>query len=299
MDGVFNPMDCTRPLQGWRSQGGRVVTQRSQGYRDRPVTVSCGMCMGCRIARSRDWALRCMHEAQMHSTNCFITLTYDDEHLPKDGSLKVAHWQKFARKVRKRIGPFRFLHSGEYGDINGRPHYHACIFGIDFNRGEWSRFKERKQKWTGETHTLYTSKLLDSLWNMGHASVGDLTYGSAGYVARYVMKKQMGKSASVYGDKKPPYCTMSRRPGIGYEWFQKYHGDIFPRDEMVYDGKKFPTPRYYTNLYEEMDEESAKSIKAKRIVANKRKNITADNRYAKEAEQAFWLKTKIRGDHED
>ena len=241
-----------------------------------------------------------MHEAQMHTSNCFVTLTYDDDHLPPDGSLDVKHWQEFARKVRKKIGKFRFLHSGEYGDDNDRPHYHACIFGVDFNRGEWSRFKERKQKWTGDRHTIYTSKLLDSLWDKGFTSIGELNYGSASYVARYVMKKQMGKSAkSKYGDRRPPYCTMSRRPGIGFEWFEKYGADIFPRDELVWNGKVFPTPRYYDNLYAEAQGEDAlKGIKGKRIHRAKRRCETADNRYAREAEQEFWLKTKKRGDHE-
>ena len=293
-------MDCTRPLQGYRSPAGTVVTQRSQGYSDRPVTIACGVCMACRIARSRDWALRCMHEAMMHDNNCFVTLTYDDAHLPSDGSLDVTHWQEFARTVRKRIGPFRFLHSGEYGDKEQRPHYHACIFGLDFKRGEWSRFKERKQKWSGKTHTIYTSKLLESVWKRGFSSVADLNYASASYVARYVMKKQMGKGASEnYGDKRPPYCTMSRRPGIGYEWFQKFHGDVFPRDELVWEGKVFPTPRYYDNLYAEMEEEKARDIKAKRIKASKESKVTADNRYAREAEIEFWMKTQNRGDHNE
>lgn len=210
-----------------------------------------------------------MHEASLHEANCFITLTYDDEHLPYSGSLDKSEWQKFAKRMRKKVGAFRFFHCGEYGERLARPHYHACIFGFDFP--DRRLFKE------SEGSRLYTSELLDSLWNRGFATVGDVSFESAAYVSRYVTKKVTGDAAkehytrvNEYGEVfevSPEYVTMSRRPGIGRGWLERWSNEVYPSDEVVVRGRVCRPPRYYDNVFGESSPGVLEAVKADRIVA--------------------------------
>ena len=188
----------------------------------------------------------------MHSRNSFITLTYDDEHLPPDGGIHKAHWQRFAKRLRKRVGEFRYYHCGEYGEKTGRPHYHALLFGYQFPdlvphsrnaRGDW----------------LYTSELLEETWRAdrrgetgGHCYVGDVTFQSARYTAGYVTKKLTGAYADqAYGERQAPYATMSKHRkghrfgGLGAAFADKYLSDMFPKDFITIEGRRYPIPRYY------------------------------------------------------
>lgn len=252
-------MVCFHPLTGFRAPGGRVTLRRSEGYSDLPVTIACGQCQGCRLERSRQWAVRCMHEMREHDRSSFITLTYSDENLPPDGGLDVAHWQKFAKRVRKALGPFRFFHCGEYGDRTWRPHYHAVVFGHDF-RSDRKLVKRSKR---GD-HEQWTSPELEKLWPHGIHLVGTATFESAAYVARYVMKKQTGANASVYGGRKAPYVTMSRRPGIGSAFIKKYGGEVYRDDFVVVNGKPARPPKYYDGQWELVDPERIDQVKTRR-----------------------------------
>lgn len=245
-------MPCYHPLQGFRSRDvdpktGRrpIVFNVARGYRDLPVTLPCGQCVGCRLERSRQWAMRCVHEASLYEDNCFITLTYDDVHLPRDGSLDVREYQLFMKRLRFRYRPtrIRFFHCGEYGERRGRPHYHACLFNHDFaDRVFWSQRDDVK---------LYVSAALQELWPFGFSTVGNVTFESAAYVARYIMKKVTGEAAEEhYGGRKPEYTTMSRRPGIGKGWYEKWNSDVFPRDTVVLRGKAMRPPKYYDRQFE-------------------------------------------------
>ena len=273
-------MPCYSPLRGWRSSERsptgkrRIVFNPRDALRDLPVSVPCGQCVGCRLERSRQWAVRCVHEASLHERNCFITLTYDDAHLPADGSLNLDHFQKFMKRLRKRFGDgIRFFHCGEYGENFGRPHYHACLFNFDLpDREFWS---------CREDVNLYTSKILSSLWPFGFVTVGDVTFESAAYVARYVMKKVTGDNASdhyrftneitgqVY-DRKPEYVTMSRRPGIGRGWVDKYLDDVYPFDFIVINGVKCKPPRFYDGVYELSLSGNTVALKGSRVVNAKK-----------------------------
>ncbi len=248
-------MVCFHPMTAFKAPGGHVVFNPKDGWGDMPVELPCGKCQGCRFEHTRMWAIRCVHEAQMHERNCFITLTYNDEHLPGDGSLCLEDWQKFAKRLRHKLGPFRFFHCGEYGEVNLRPHYHACIFGHDFiaDRGLW--------KDDGK-NPLFRSPELDTLWGLGFATVGALSFKSAAYVARYVMKKAV-VGVRVDG-RRPEYVTMSRRPGIGSKWFEKFKADVYPADEVVHEGKRYRPPRFYDGLLgaEELDVYKAKRHRA-------------------------------------
>lgn len=266
-------MPCFHPLHGFKSRtlnasGKRSITfNPSQGYRDLPVSVPCGQCIGCRLERSRQWAIRCVHEAQLHEENSFITLTYDNENLPPDKSLHVDHFQKFMKRLRKRFGPnIRFFHCGEYGEKFARPHYHACLFNFDFrDKKLWKEVRGNK---------LYVSKSLEELWPFGFSTIGDVTFESAAYVARYITKKVTGKNAKDHYElmlpdgelvsRKPEYVTMSRRPGLASAWFQKYSSDVYPSDFIVMREKKIKPPKYYDRLYEHTYPEEIAEIKIKR-----------------------------------
>ena len=247
-------MPCYRPLKAYRKDGGGVAFDSKRGFADRRIELPCGQCIGCRVRRSREWAMRCVHEAQMHERNCFVTLTYCPQKLPADGSLRVEDFQKFCKRLRKRVGKFRFFHCGEYGEENFRPHYHSLLFGVDFH---FDRVLLKSGKFK-----LYTSATLDSAWKLGFATIGECTYESAAYVSRYVMKKITGKHADeYYQGRKPEYITMSRRPGIGAGWFEKFSSDVYPSDEVVIDGRRFRPPRFYD---ERLDDQVIEPLKRKR-----------------------------------
>lgn len=204
----------------------------------------------------------------MHLNNCFVTLTYMDEQLPKDGGLCKTHLQKFFDRLRKRKGSFRYYACGEYGDNTSRAHYHACLFGIDFD----DKLHFRR---IGE-HNLYISQELNDIWGHGNTSIGSLTFETAAYTARYVMKKTLGKGSQRYcnmdhetGELLPleqPFSVMSLKPAIGLRWLQKYHGDIYNADKdfVILKNKKMPAPKYYDKIYDTIDSDRLESLKSKR-----------------------------------
>lgn len=233
-----------------------------ENWRDcEPIKVPCGQCVGCRLERSRQWAMRCVHEASLYDDNCFITLTFDDEHIARDGSLHLEDFQKFMKRLRKKFGEgIRFFHCGEYGTLNQRPHHHSILFNFDF---------PDKELWSVRDNVkLYRSSSLERLWPYGFSTIGDVSFESAAYVARYCLKKVTGSVAeSHYQGRKPEYTTMSRRPGIGREWFLKYKNDIFPNDKCVIRGNLVcRPPRYYDKIYDSIDPVSFEKIRSKRKI---------------------------------
>lgn len=261
------------------------------GYRDLPVSIPCGQCMGCRIDRASAWTTRILHEAQTTEEegkgSSFITLTYDQENVPKDYGLNVQDWQKFAKRMRKELGPFRFFHCGEYGDDYLRPHYHAIIFGIDFTE---DRIPFAKNKYD---QTRYISETLTKLWGKGNAELGTVEKQSAAYVAKYCLKKATGDTApEIYkrtqnGQEwqvKSEYATMSLKPGIGAKWFSKYGQDIYPSDKTIINGSRVKTPKYYDGLLKKGYEEGFLAVKSDRAKAARLRKAdnTTERREAKE-----------------
>lgn len=264
-------MPCYKPISGWRPRPGaasrKLVFNPRFALLDHPVTIPCGQCIGCRLERSRQWAVRCIHEASLHEANCFITLTYAPEHLPASGSLVLKDFQDFMKRLRKRFGSgIRFFHCGEYGDKFSRPHYHACLFNFDFP--DRVLFKDGPSK-------LFVSESLQALWPFGFSTIGDVTFESAAYVARYVTKKITGISAEAhYSGRKPEYTTMSRRPGIGRGWYDKYKGDCYPFDELVVrDGQIMKPPKAYDRYYEFDNPLAMSKVKLSRITKAKAKAL--------------------------
>lgn len=257
------------------------------------MSIPCGYCLGCRLEKSRQWALRCVHEASMYKRNCFITVTFAPEHLPKDGSLDVEVMKAFNKRLRdfsipKEIrngrknadlrkfyvkeNPVRIFYCGEYGDEKGRPHYHSLVFNFDF---------DDKVYWkTVKGHKYFISEDLTRLWGFGHCTIGEVTFDSAAYVARYALQKVYGDKAKehyqrLYPDTgevyflKPEFAVPSRRPGLGKAWFDKWgESDVIPHDCVVSRGVKCKLPRYYDTLWERKDPISfAKAKEARRLKA--------------------------------
>lgn len=302
-------MPCFHPLKGYRSRSVNPSTNKRsivfdvrQGFADMPVELPCGQCIGCKLERSRQWAIRCVHEASLHDENCFITMTYAPKHLPYDGSLNVSHFQKFMKRFRKKYfdRTIRFFHCGEYGEKFARPHYHACIFGFDFPDREYLR--ERN----GEKY--YRSQILNDLWQLGECIVGDVTFESAAYVARYITKKITGPLAKnfytdvdfetgEYKERRPEYVTMSRRPGIAKGWIDKYMQSTYDNDRVVIRGKVCRPPKYYDGQFELTDPEELARLKAKRRgkAALHQEDNTLDRRLVREEIQEIRLSELKRG----
>lgn len=214
--------------------------------------------------------MRCVHEASLHNKSSFLTLTYDDKHLPQFGSLQRKDLTKFLKRLRYELDPFRISYyaCGEYGDETQRPHYHVCLFGHDFP--DKTPFKK-----TGE-HTLYISKELNNIWGHGNTSIGDLTFETAAYTARYTMKKIVGRGCQRYvrldtetGELIPleqPFAAMSLRPAIAKLWLRQYAGDLYNNDKdfLYMRGRKMRPTKYYDALYDTINPAHMAEIKEKR-----------------------------------
>ena len=296
-------MPCYHPLQGYRSRadGKTVVFNPTDGWVDRPLNIPCGQCIGCRLDRSRDWATRCVHEASLHENNSFITLTYNNENLPEDRSLHKKDFQDFMKRLRKKFHnkKIRYYHCGEYGEKNFRPHYHAIIFGLEF--------KDQELFTVTNGEKLYTSATLEKLWPFGFSTIGSVTFESAAYVARYVMKKVNGEAAKNHYERVdsdtgeiyslvPEYNTMSRRPGIAAAWFDKYKDDVYPSDNIHLRGKTLKPPKFYDKMYEHLEPEEMEKIKMARMkgMSKHADDNTADRLAAKEVVKKAQLNKLVR-----
>lgn len=218
------------------------------------LQIPCGRCIGCLLERARQWAVRCMHESQMHELNCFVTLTYEDDNVL---SLDYKHFQDFLKRLRKGARkPIRFFACGEYGELFFRPHFHALLFGIDFT--DKKLFRER------DGVRLYESPALQKCWGHGFATVGEVTFQSAGYVARYCLKKldrQVGvamyrtidPATGEIVDRELEMLHMSLKPGIGAGWIDRYMSNTYPRGYVVVNGARVKPPRYYDKRFDRVD----------------------------------------------
>lgn len=278
-------MPCYHPLSAFQCSNGEVVfSERAKFDIVKSLSLPCGQCIGCRLERSRQWAMRCMHEASLYESNSFVTLTYASEFLPHRGQLEYPAFQKFMKRLRKN-GPekVRFYMCGEYGPENGRPHFHACLFNRDFpDKYYWAR--------TGSGEKIYRSPELERLWPFGSSSVGAVTFESAAYVARYCVQKVTGHNAKFHyarrdaeGDYQlvPEFNHMSLKPGIGSPWLAKFQTDVFPNDFVVVRGKECKVPKYYDKLFERANPEEFEEIKFKReLDARARSGDNTDERLA-------------------
>lgn len=276
-------MPCYHPLSAWYSKVWNPESRKrpitfdiNEAFKDRPLSVPCGRCIGCRLERARVWAVRCMHEASLWDSNLFVTLTYDDDHVPRDGSLRPDDMVRFLKRLRfhrsyrvlhpetnrfRRVyPPLRYLQCGEYGETTLRPHHHALLFNCDFPD------KRRVRIWDSD-NTVWSSKSLDEMWGFGSCKIGSVSFESAGYVARYTLKKVVGEGADDwYAGRVPEYMTMSRNPGLGSGWFEKYGDQLYPRDELIVNGKRCKSFRFYDERFGKVDSQGLKDLKLDRRI---------------------------------
>ena len=293
-------MTCYHPLLAYRSEG-KIVFHKPFAFA-KGFNLPCGQCIGCRLKYSQEWAVRLMHENQMHEDSCFITLTMNDEYLmsrENPYSLDKSEFQRFMKRLRKRYGKqIRYFHCGEYGEKNSRPHYHAIIFGMDFEDKELFSIRDEIR--------LYTSETLAELWPYGFVTIGSVTMESCAYVARYVCKKQKGKNAEEHYIRwdpltgegtpiQPEYATMSRKPGIGKTWFDEYKTDVYPNDYVVIKKHKIRPPRFYDKQLTEQELEKIKEKRAEEMPeVIEEYNEAMDRLWVQEAVKENRLKILIR-----
>lgn len=297
-------MPCFHPLTAYRAQERNPVSKKhlvtfsstKALIEGSMFKLPCGQCIGCRFDKSQQWAMRCMHEAQMHEQNCFLTLTYSDQSIPLDYSVKLRDWQLFVMRLRKLYGSgIKFLGGGEYSDAPLlRPHYHGLFFNFDFpDKKLW-----RKRN----NYRVYTSDALSELWPHGLHEIGSVTYQSAGYVARYAMKKITGERADDHYYRRSPidgelhrvepeFITMSRRPGLGSAWFDKFASDAFPSDFLVVNGRRMKPPAFYLN---KLDETGQKPIKRARKRASVQPKARANSTKERLAVREFIQKDRAK-----
>lgn len=268
-------MPCYKPLSAFKVLGTKGVfwSHSKAGKGAIPVKIPCGQCIGCRLAKSKDWRTRCVLEAKCHEVNSFVTLTYSDARLPDDFSVSVRDLQLFLKRLRELVAPtrLRFFACGEYGDKLMRPHYHLIIFGYDF--------PDRKLWRTSPSGAVnFRSALLEKAWTDGHSEIGLFSPQAAGYIARYCLKKMGGERAIAHYRRinpitgehltvRPEFITMSKKPGLGDEWFSRFRRDAFPSDFLIIDGAKVPVPAYFKRKLERAEPEPHKLLSDDKLLS--------------------------------
>lgn len=312
-------MSCDFPLKAYRSASERGPSGKplltfnplKAINSTSPLEIPCNNCMGCKLEKARQWSIRMMHEARYHSANCFLTLTYNAENVPQSYGLELRHLQLFMKRFRKSLTPWaklkrgepaahvrawwqhnttkiRFFACGEYGDLNGRPHYHAIVFGYD---PPDKVFIERSE--SGEN--IYRSETLQRLWQLGNTSTQDVTHKSCSYVARYVTKKiksgdefgaeryfRVSPVDGAYHSVRPEFAVMSRRSGIGRRFVDEFKSDFYPSGYLVVDGVRQAPPRYYV---QQLTEEEQKRLQrqARKLAVKNKPHTTTERRLARAA----------------
>lgn len=336
----FKPIAAVQPFPGAQPLlYGPVKTHGHLRPIHGRIDLPCNDCIGCFRRTSLEWACRCVHEAQMHRYNAYITLTYDDEHLPENNSLQHRDYVLFMKALRNQIArhnqnlllsppPLRgaraggksklktilsnylqenindasgapqkavahllpseikFYMAGEYGELYGRPHYHSLLFGVDFADKTYLGKTKAGEK-------IYRSYTLEKLWPYGYSSIGAVTFNSAAYISRYIMKKRRGdgntenyeildlETGEIY-IKKKEYNCMSRAEGIGKAWLEEFKPDVYTRDRVITKtGRELRPPRYYDKLYKKMDAAHLEHLKhARELEARAQKEHHTPERLA-------------------
>lgn len=301
-------MPCYHPKTAyqhktWRNSRGKApLTFKAPVDADmyRRIKVNCGYCVGCRLEYSRRWAMRIIHETQMHESNVFLTLTYRPESIPMCESINHKDYQDFLKRLRYHKGKCRYFVCGEYGEENERPHYHMILFGMDFEDKKFYRYRGG--------NNLYVSEELNKIWSHGNCIIGDVSWESAAYVARYILKKVNGEKALevkemledgtailhydivdsetglVLVERMPEFTNMSNRPGIARDWFEAHHRGVYASDSVVLpNGIRCKPARYYDKLFDVYYPERSSELKAKREeLASKSKDNTPERLAARE-----------------
>lgn len=255
-------MVCYSPLKVYRSRRLNKATGKypikfspRSTYTDIDgLFIPCGKCEGCLLARSFQWSLRCVCETYSHSESYFLTLTYDEEHLPEGRNLCRAHFQGFMKRLRWHFRGYKLkvFYCGEYGEKRNRPHYHAIIFGLPLSRENIRLFPLNVSR---KGNTNYYSPILNKIWSYGNVTVGDCNCRTCAYVAQYTLKKNKS-NVNVPSCKVKPFVGASNRSAIGTDFFFKYYEDIFvrgffnPFSDSKNSGRLYKPPRFFVKLLE-------------------------------------------------
>lgn len=258
------------------------------------IEIPCGQCLECRLQRSRQWADRCVLEQQYHEQSLFLTLTYDDDHLPTNevtvpetgeivtvGTLVKDDLSKFMKALRqeyayKHDNQLRFFGCGEYGSETHRPHYHVIVFGLLLDD-----LKHHHRNFQGDD--FYTSDTISKVWKKGFHVISDCTWQACAYTARYIMKKHLGTDADYYEKHGlvPEFVNMSRRPGIARQYYDD-HPEIFEKDFISVPthqgGKDIFPPKYFERLFESdfPDQAAVRKERKRELMEEKKEQILAN-----------------------
>lgn len=295
---------CFHPLTAYRTEAGDVVFERHAKVNAvEELQLPCGRCLSCLKGRAEDWAVRVMHEARMHEHSWFVTLTYSDEHLPSDGSLRPMDVKRFLQRLRRAVAPakVRYFLGGEYGDKTSRPHYHAIFFGFPLTDLEPIGD-------SGRGNPLYRSATLERCWPHGFVSLGTVTHESARYVGQYCVDASVSAGGQRHSAEREkidpdtgeviagrflpdgrvaPFGRMSRRPGIGRAFLDAYGSDVFvPGFVVTADARIKRIPRYYEKVLESSDPDRLEELRwSRREYAKRRLVLDAEGRRDFEAEE--------------
>lgn len=268
---------CYYPLRILRDSENKIIFTN-----DGIPSLPCGQCLGCRLNHAESWAIRMVHESRGHDENSFLTLTYNDEHLPVHNNLDYRALTLFIKRLRKALSytPYKnkvkYYAVGEYGEKFSRPHYHVILFGFDFSyklryKGIENHLTDEYQK-NGKLYREYS--FLNDLWSMGKCNVGDVNYNTCMYVAKYVTKKVNGRNKDSHYTKllsdgelveyTPEKSYMSRKNAIGKEWLTRFWSDVYPHDHVIHEARRFKVPKYYDKWLEKNDPSLYEQIKLER-----------------------------------
>nr|DAU24590.1 MAG TPA: Replication associated protein [Microviridae sp.] len=301
---LYNPNDRKQSgrvysLARFSQLSGKQLKYEDLMYNPKVMLIPCGQCIGCRIRQREDWTTRIELEARDYPKEevWFITLTYDDDHVPgmivKTGEImrKVQYtWkpgekrpdsvqillyediQKFLKRLRKAYrGKLRYFVAGEYGEQTARPHYHMILYG-------W-RPTDLENLYKIHHNGYYTSKWMEDQWKMGQIQIAQAVPETYRYVAGYVTKKMYeidGKKANEYYElgQTKPFACMSLKPGLGDHYYQEHKTEIWRQGYIqCTNGKQAQIPRYYEK---QMEAENPQRLW--RIKQNRQKNAMKQKR---------------------
>lgn len=244
---------CTSPLIAvkygvdkdtgkWKIKLKRNITFCLEDYykkygRENVVLLPCGSCAACVLSRRKAWSVRCACEALDHQETCFITLTYDDLHLPTTMDQVKVDLRKFIKSIRNSDIKVRYFGCGEEGSQTSRKHAHVILFG----------FMPKDLVFVGNSasnEAMFESKFLTNLWKKGLVKVQFFTPRTAAYVAGYVSKKLGSKVG---------FQVQSTRPGLGFNFYKKHFRELLKYQKVFVNlgvGEGAALPRYFQKLFE-------------------------------------------------
>jgi hypothetical protein len=252
----------------------KVTLNPVEGFVDWSMEIPCGECIGCRKMQARDWGNRSVLESRLHETNIFMTVTYATPFLPRaasgrptlvpdDFTLFMKRYRKWLGKVRPWNPTVRYFLGSEYGERFGRPHGHYSMFGAVWP-DDARRVSESKRGFP-----QFESRTLNGIWGKGFVRFSWLNHRTCFYAAGYALKGQSGPLGA--GDVVPAFHRESRRPGLGAGAFDRWSDGWYPSGQLVMDGRRVPTPRYFDERLKARDVEAWRRMKVtRRLEARKR-----------------------------